>query len=81
MQVKVEKKKKKELLLELPWQSSGQESVPRHAGSAGVIPGQGTRIPHAAGHSQKINKIFENCSWLNRGSLSQEIILTSSHGS
>ena len=32
----------------LPWWCSGKES-PYNAGDAGSIPGQGTRIPHAAG--------------------------------
>ena len=32
----------------LPWWSSGKE-LPSNAGDAGLIPGQGTKIPHTTG--------------------------------
>ena len=36
----------------LPWRSSGK-TLHSSAGGAGSIPGQGTKIPHAAKHGQK----------------------------
>ena len=56
MVIKIVKKKKSK---GLPWWSSGSLRAP-NAGGMALIPGQGTKIPHAASHGPKVPKLKRN---------------------
>ena len=56
-QCKIQRKCEREKLkcLKFLWKSSGEDSAPPVQGVMGLISGQGTQIPHALWHGQKIN--------------------------